>query len=209
MNVCEMASELWPLKVRTKIVGTSFEGRQDLLAECRRQGVRQLKLVPDPMNKYDPCAVGIEAEILDVEGKPKNIRLGFLSNSDRVCSDCGQVVGGAYFEKSRTISCPSCCKGFGFEDRVITQGADGDPVIECPRCGNDVELHANKLVVCPSCKGTDFGRAGLATRFFRALAAGIKYEVRVIDYTGGDIGSNGKKKSLGCNIRIEKIKEKR
>ena len=112
--------DLWPGKVNTKIVGTTFEGRQELLAQCRRQGVRELRLVPDPMNRYDPCAVGIEAEIRDSDGNLKTVRLGFLSNSDRVCSDCGKVVGGALFERSRTISCPNCCKGFGFDDRVLT-----------------------------------------------------------------------------------------
>lgn len=208
MNQSAMLCELWPLKVNTKIVGTTFEGRQELLAECRRQGVKQLKLVPDPMNKYDPCAVGVETEIQDNDGRPKTIRLGFLSNSDRVCSDCGKVVGGALFEKSKTVQCPSCCKGFGYDDRVIYQGTDGETAIECPRCGNDVDLHANKLVVCPSCGGTDFGRAGLATRFFRALAAGVQYRVCVADYTGGDIGPDGKRKSLGCNIRIERVANK-
>lgn len=204
MSACELMTELWPHKVRTKIVGTTFEGRQDILDQCRRQNVKNLRLLPEPMNKYDPYAVAVVAEIRDADGSQKTVQLGYLSNSERVCSDCGQIVGGSYFEKSKTIQCPRCCKGFGYDDRVIISGPDGEPAIECPRCGSDVELHANKLVVCPSCRGTDFGRAGLATRFARALAAGVQYEVIVTDYTGGELGPGGKIKTLGSNIIIRR-----
>lgn len=207
MNTSTTLCDLWPAKVRTKIVGTTFEGRQELLAQCRRQNIRKLKLVPDPMNKYDPCAVAVEADILDERETPKTIRLGYLSNSDRVCSDCGKVVGGMMFEHSQTIQCPHCCKTFGMDDRVISQGPDGTTVLECPRCGTDIDFHACKMVICPNCKGADFGRSGLATRFFRALAAGVTYEVFVADYTGGETGSDGRRKSLGCNIRIERVRK--
>lgn len=204
MSACELMVELWPKKVRTKIVGTTFENRQDVLAKCREQNIRQLRLVPEPTNKYDPFAVAVVADIRDSNSKSETLQLGYLSNCDRVCSDCGQVVGGSYFENSKTLQCPMCCKVFGTGDTVITQGADGEPVIECPRCGFEVDLDAHKLVICPRCKGADFGRAGLATRFFRAIAAGQNYEVIVTDYTGGDIGPGGRKKTLGCNIIIRR-----
>jgi len=198
-------TELWPKRVNTKIVGTTFEGRQQLLSECRKQGVRELKLVPDPMNKFDPCAVGVEAQIFDTDGNPRTIRLGFLSNSDRVCSDCGTMVGGSLFERSKTIQCPSCGCAFGFDDKVLISNSDGELALECPRCSDEVELHANKLAICPRCGGIDFGRAGLATRIFRAIAAGVEYQVRIEDYTGGELRRDGERKSLGCNIRIERV----
>lgn len=197
--------DFFPKKINTKIVGTTFEGRQLFLAECRKQGIRKLNLIPDPLNKYDSYAVAVEAQIRRPSGTTKTVRLGYISNSDRVCSDCGTMVGGSAFERSKTIQCPGCGYAFGFDDNVIISGPDGDAAIICPQCGNDVELHANKLVVCPKCGGTDFGRAGLATRLFRAIAAGISYTVRVEDYTGGDVGPGGKVKTLGCNIRIERV----
>jgi len=45
----------------------------------------------------------------------------FLSNSDRVCSDCGRLVGGALFEKSRRLRCPDCDFEFGYDDPVVSR----------------------------------------------------------------------------------------
>jgi len=205
MNPTATATGMWPKRVNTKIVGTTFEGRQELLAECRKQDIRELELVRDPMNRYDPNAIGVEARITDESGNPMTIRLGFLSNSDRVCSDCGRLVGGALFEKSRRLRCPDCDFEFGYDDPVVSRGPDGVAMMLCPQCGEDVELGLAKIVSCPGCSGTDFGRGGLATRLSRALAAGVRYRARVEDFTGGEIGSDGKVKSLGCNIRIDRV----
>ena len=204
MEAQAVIEETWPKRCHTKIVGTTFEGRQELLARCRDQGVRDLELVPDPLNRYDPYAVAIEARINDESGNPTNIRLGFLSNSDRICSDCGTLVGGPMFERSRRLRCNDCGREFGYDDQVVTQDGNGVPIIECPGCHSSVDLGLSKVVVCPNCEGNDFGRGGLATRFSRALAAGVRYSVRVMEYTGGDIAPSGRQKSLGCNIRIQR-----
>lgn len=197
--------EMWPRKCHTKIVGTTFEGRQEILATCRDQGVTELELVRDPLNRYDPHAVAIMANIRDVQGQAKSVQLGFLSNGDRICYDCGAVVGALLFKQSRRLRCPECSVEFGYDDPVVSRGPNGTAVMLCPGCGEDVELDLAKVVVCPSCSGTDYGRGGLATRFSRTLAAGIRYRVQVMEYTGGEIGRDGRARSMGCNIRIEKI----
>lgn len=152
--------DTWPKTIRTKIVGTTFEGRQDILAECRRQGVEALSLVPEPTSRYDPHAIAVEAQITSDSGRVKTARLGFLSNSDRICSDCGMVVGGALFEKSRRLRCPECGQEFGYDSPVVTAGRDRVPVIECPGCGSSVELGLAKVVHCPSCGGTTSAEEG-------------------------------------------------
>lgn len=207
MNPTATMPDTFPKRFNTKVVGTTFEGRQQLLAECRRQDIRDLELVPDPTNRYDSHAVAVEARMVSDSGRAVTVRLGFLSNSDRVCSDCGKLVGAALFEKSRQLRCPECDFEFGYDDPVVTRGPSGISQMLCPRCGEDVELGLAKVVSCPGCGGTDFGRGGLATRLSRALAAGIHYRAWVEDYTGGDSTSDGRQRSLGCNIRIERIEK--
>lgn len=205
MHAQAVLEETWPKKCHTKIVGCTFEGRQDILAACRDQGITELELVRDPLNRFDPHAVAIKASVRDDQGRAKPVQLGFLSNSDRICCDCGAVVGASLFKQSRQLRCPECSEEFGYDDPVVSRGPGGTAVMLCPGCGEDVELDLAKVVVCPNCGGTDYGRGGLATRFSRALAAGIRYRVQVMEYTGGEVGRDGKARSMGCNIRIEKI----
>lgn len=204
MNVVMTPRETWPGTVRTKIVGTTFEGRQDILAECRHQGIERLELIPEPRNRYDPCAIAVCARLRHGNTGTRLVQLGYLSNSERVCSDCGNLVGGSLFERSRKLRCPECSAFFGYDDPVVVAGSDGASCMECPACGCSSDLSLAKVVICPRCGGIDFGRGGLATRMSRALAAGIVYTVRALDYTGGDSGPDGKQKSMGCNIVVER-----
>lgn len=196
------AVDQYPRRVHTKIVGTTFEGRQDLLAECKLQGVTELRLVPDPHNRFDCNAIAIEANITDRNDSTQTVRLGYLSNSDRVCSDCGQLVGAGLFDRSRTLRCGECDHVFGYSDPVVGRRNSGETFVSCPKCGDTVDMELAKLVICPGCGGSDFGRGGLATRFSRALAAGVQYRVRVMEYTGRENG-----KSLGCNIAIQRVED--
>lgn len=205
MQAQAVLEDTWPKRCHTKIVGCTFEGRQDILTTCRDQGVTELELVRDPLNRYDSHAVAIIATIKDEQGQAKSVRLGFLSNSDRICCDCGAVVGATLFKQSHRLRCPECSEDFTIDTPVVTKNPDGTTAMLCPGCGESVELDLAKVVSCPHCGGTDYGRGGLATRFSRALAAGIRYRVQVMEYTGGEIGRDGKARSMGCNIRIAKI----
>lgn len=193
MSQTMAATSAWPRRVHTKIVGTTFEGRQDLLAECKRLGITGLRLVPDPANRYDPYAVGVEAEVNNGNGNKTIMRLGFLSNSDHVCSDCGGIVGNAMFQNSKIVRCGEC-------ETMFNIGAIPGERTICPACGYSFETAICKVVTCPRCGGTDFGRGGLATRIFRAMTAGMNYRATVMEYTGGSQG-----KSIGCNILLEAI----
>lgn len=202
MNPTATIQDTWPRRVHSKIVGTTFDGRQEILAECRRLGVQRLELVREPDNRYDNHAVAVEAQV----GRNR-LRLGYLSNSDRLCHDCGNLVGGSLFDRSRTLRCQECGHVFGYTDPVVGRRDNGETFVECPKCSESVDFWNAKVVACPDCGGIEYGRGGLATRFSRALAAGIHYDVRVMEYTGGDAGSDGKLKSMGCNIVIQRREE--
>lgn len=199
MNAIATITDTWPRRVHSKIVGTTFEGRQEILARCKQLGIQRLELIREPENRYDTHAVAVEAQV----GR-HHLKLGYLTNSDRLCCDCGNLVGGSLFDRSRTLRCGECGHCFGYSDPVITRRGNGESMIECPSCGSSVDLWSAKVVPCPNCGGIEYGRGGLATRLSRAMAAGFNYEVRVMEYTGGDLGPDGKSKSLGCNIRIER-----
>lgn len=188
-----------PKKVHTKIVGVTFEGRQEVLRECQRLGVQRLELVLEPDNQYDENAVAVEARV-----GAKRLKLGYVTNSDRLCFDCGNLVGGSLFQRSRTFFCEACDSVFGFDDPAVSVGSDGESVIECPKCSAPVDFSNSRVVRCPSCGGTDFGRGGLATRLSRAIASGVVYDARVMEFTGGEAGPDGRTKSIGCNILIHR-----
>jgi Zn-finger nucleic acid-binding protein len=196
MNQTMTATSAFPRRVHTKIVGITFEGRQEILAECKRQDVSVLHLVPDPTNRYDSLAVGIEADIIDGSGAATTVRLGYVSNSDHVCSDCGAIVGNSMFQNSKTARCPEC-------ETLYNLGANIPEHTICPACNTTVETAISKVVICPRCGGVDFGRGGLATRILRAITAGVTYRATVMEYTGGEPGPGGKIKTMGCNILLE------
>ena len=200
MNTVVTELEAWPRRLHTKIVGTTFEGRQSLLTECKRQGIADIRLVRDPSNRYDPFAIAVEADLNQEDGGIKSVQLGFLSNSEHFCADCGAIVGNALFHNSRKIRCREC-------GMVFKLGQDNSHTA-CPNpsCRTAVEVASSKVVICPRCGGVDFGRGGLATRISRAMASGVEYRASVTEYTGGDGYAGGQQqRSMGCNVLIERI----
>lgn len=183
----------------TKIVGTTFEGRQGLLKAAAEHDIRLLKLVRDPDNPYDPNAVAVEAPVYKDGVEVQSVRLGFISNSDRMCIVCGKMVDGLAFSRTRTVKCPRC----GNVSQYTTKG-----MMTCPSCKDTFDTDAAKTVTCPTCLGDEWVRDGLATLVARAMDEGIEYQCRVLEYTGGETDpKTGKTKTRGCNIQIEQLKK--
>lgn len=188
----------FPSKVNTKIVGTTFEGRQEKLKLCEQQGIQVLSLRRDYTNQYDPEAVAVEAKVKSNNEEEETIQLGYLSNSDRMCIVCCRMMDGAQFSRSRTVKCPQCSEHF-----IYSKAGD----VACPKCGTHFKTENAKVVTCPTCYGDDWVRDGLASVISKAMQAGIQYSVRVTAYTGGDLDSKGKQKTRGCNILIEQLEK--
>ena len=190
----------YPKKIMTKIVGTSFEGRQKILEKAEQHDIKILDLVPDGNNPShgDPYAIAIEAPVYRRGIKVKSVRLGYVSNSDRMCSVCSRMMDGPAFFRSMTVKCPECGVSQPFGDTSDTH--------TCTSCATVMDVRPNKTVTCPTCGGEDWARDGLATLITASMRAGNIYSCTVQEYTGGDINPRtGKKKSLGCNIVIEQI----
>lgn len=184
----------YPKQVNSKIVGTTFEGRQEKLARCQREGVQVLHLRLDYANKFDPDAVAVEAHL-----ENEVIQLGFLSNSDRACVVCGRMLDGAAFSRSKIVKCPDCGKNFQFTKAGV---------VECPECNKPFKTEEHKTIPCPTCYGDEWIRDGLASVVSRAMRNGVEYMVRVQEYTGGDINEKtGKTKTRGCNIKLEQLEK--
>ncbi|MHB1455322.1 MAG: hypothetical protein ACYC0V_00245 [Armatimonadota bacterium] len=187
----------YPKKIMTKIVGTSFDGRQRLLEKAELHDIRVLDLVPDGNNPShgDPNAIAVEAPVYKNGIKVRSVRLGFISNADRTCIVCGKMVDGQTFTRSKSVKCPECS---------MVQPCESNETHTCTGCGSIIDVYKNKTATCPTCASEEWARDGLATLLTEAMRAGNIYTCRVQEYTGGDINERtGKKKSLGCNIVIE------
>lgn len=188
-----------PTTINTKIVGTTFEGRQAKLARCQELGIQTLYLRRDYANPYDPEAVAVEAHLVDSAGNISEVvQLGYLSNSDRMCLVCGKMMDGLAFSKTKTVKCPECNK---------LSLSDGSGSSTCPECSTVFKTENAKTIVCPTCYSTDWVRDGLASVVSRVISSGVNYRVRVLDYTGGTVDDKGKTKSRGCNIRLEQLED--
>ena len=99
--------DYFPKRINTKIVGATFEGRQKWLYLCKVQGVREVKLIAEPDNPYDSNAIAVTAN-LNIGGVFHEGKLGYISNSERACLNCGNVLGNKYFSDDETPACPNC-----------------------------------------------------------------------------------------------------
>lgn len=97
-------------KVFTKIVGTTFDGRQALVAQARYSKIKVLRLVRDYENKYDPNAIAVYADMLDGTGQPEPVQLGYISNAVYVCNACGFLMDG------RGRGAPKACAECGGDE---------------------------------------------------------------------------------------------
>ena len=180
--------------IRTKLVGVTFEGRQELLQICKQQNVSILRLEPETNNKYDPDAIAVYAELKDDKEKLRPVNIGHIANSDRLCEICENVMDGTLFSRSKKIKCPDSTCGYVQEAGLKTDS------ITCERCNKEIVTQGNRTMLCNVCGDSSWIRNGLASRLRRAMEKGHRYFCRVVDYTGGEDG-----KSMGCNVEIELI----
>lgn len=229
-----IATDDFPVKVYTKIVGTTFDNRQAILRACKARNIQILDVIHDYENPVDPFAVALEATFrgwvttcascgknvmnpqktdkcaqcgsdqVVCNEQDKVLRLGYLSNSERTCmgslqdgSPCGYIVDGGTWSRSRTYICDKC--------NTIQNVRDPGDTFMCENCGKQCGKSECRTVVCIRCHSAIWARTGLAVKFATAMANGIQYVARVQEYTGGDLDSNGKPKTLGCNVVIERV----
>jgi hypothetical protein len=93
----------YPDKVFSKIVGTTFDNRQEKIVRAKEAGAAMLHLEREPENAYDPDAIGVWVELYSKEGGYETIQLGYISNSEYACADCGYIMPG------RGKGAPSAC----------------------------------------------------------------------------------------------------
>lgn len=224
----------FPVKVKTKIVGTTFENRQAILRACKARNIQLLEVVHDSQNPVDPFAVALEAtfrgwvttcadcgkslmgpqkqdkcsacasENVVCNEQDKVLRLGYLSNSERTCmgslqdgTPCGYVVDGGTWSRSRTYICDKC--------NTVQNVRESGEAFTCSSCGQECGKSECRTVICVKCGNANWARTGLAVQFATAMANGLKYVARVQEYTGGDLDANGRPKTLGCNIIVERV----
>lgn len=200
----QAVTKKYPDNVNTKIVGVTHEGRQELLSRCQQLNIKTLEVVRDPLNRYDPDAVALEAVVIMGGRELERMRLGFVSNSERSCMTCGKLVDGGSFLRSRTVKCPACGHLFQFTKAgtVTCQNELTDRSGAKYVCGRVFETDMCKTVVCPTCFGDTFTRSGVASQIAEAMDAGVRYYCEIQDFTGGEPDEKGKMKTRGCNVRI-------
>jgi uncharacterized Zn-finger protein len=196
------------LKTITKLVGTTFNNRQALLARVKAENLETIILAREPSNMYDPEA--ITASVTFHDGTTAVI--GHIQNSDRMClgtlkngQACGAVIEGSIVSKSRTVACPGCGLLFTADKYNTVIKLDGPDKIKwttCSVCNTQFRYNKHNIFV-HSCGGYQNVRCGLASSLCRGMEEGLEYSARILEVTGGEIGEDGKQHSLGCNIRIE------
>jgi predicted metal-binding protein len=192
----------------TKLVGTSFSGRQELLARAKAEKLLTLILEREPTNLFDTDAITATVTFRD---GTKAI-LGHIQNGDRKClgllpngKDCGAIIEGGVVNRSMTVQCPGCSFLFSADRNTqdtVKEGLDVVKYTTCPKCSTRFRHNQHNIYVC-KCGCYQQQRIGLASELCRDMEQGIAYKARILEVTGGDT-VNGKKRSFGCNIWIEK-----
>ncbi len=195
-------------KTITKLVGTTFNNRQALLARVKAENIEDIILTREPSNQFDPEA--IQASVAFLDGTTAVI--GHIQNSDRMClgtlkngKDCGAIIEGSIVSKSRTVACPGCGLLFTadkYNTVIQMEGEDKVKWTKCAACNTQFRFNKHNIYV-HSCGCYQQVRCGLASALCRGMEEGIQYIGRILEITGGDTGEDGKLRSYGCNIRIE------
>jgi hypothetical protein len=196
------------IKTITKLVGTTFNNRQTLLARVKAENLEDIILSREPSNMYDPEA--IIASITFGDGTTAVI--GHIQNSDRMClgtlkngQACGAIIEGIIVSKSRTVVCPGCGLLFTadkFNTVIQMEGQDNVKWTKCSTCNTQFRFNKHNVFV-HSCGCYQQVRCGLASTLCRGIEEGLEYIARILEITGGEIGEDGRLHSYGCNIRIE------
>jgi hypothetical protein len=196
------------LKTISKLVGTTFNNRQALLARVKMENLETIILTREPSNMYDPEA--ITASVTFRDGSTEVI--GHIQNSDRQCCGtlkdgrpCGAIIEGSVVSKSRLVACNGCGIVFladKYNTVIKMEGQDKVKWTTCAACNTQFRFNKQNLYIC-QCGCSQFVRCGLASALCRGLEEGLHYTARILEITGGDIGEDGKLRSYGCNIRIE------
>lgn len=197
-------------KTITKLVGTTFNNRQALLARVKAENLEDIILSREPGNMYDSEA--ITASVIFRDGTPAVI--GHIQNSDRMClgtlangKECATVIEGSIVSKSRNVVCPGCGLLFladKYNTIIQMEGQDKVKRTKCAACNTQFRFNKHNVFV-HSCGCYQQVRCGLASALCRGLEEGLHYTARILEITGGDIGEDGKLHSYGCNIRIEAV----
>jgi hypothetical protein len=198
------------LKTITKLVGTTFNDRQALLARVKAENLEDIILTREPSNMYDPEA--ITASVTFRDGTTAVI--GHIQNSDRMClgtlangKECGAIIEGIIVSKSRTVACPGCGLLFTadkFNTVIKLEGMDKVKWTKCAACNTEFRFNKHNVFV-HSCGCYQQVRCGLASSLCRGMEEGIEYAGRILEVTGGELGEDGKLRSYGCNLRIEAV----
>ncbi len=201
--------EYEPLKKTiTKLVGTTFNNRQALLARVKAEHLEDIILTREPSNIYDPEAITASVTFRDRTTRV----IGHIQNSDRMClgtlangKECGAIIEGSIVSKSRTVACPGCGLLFTadkFNTTIQMEGQDKVKWTTCTTCNTKFRFNRHNKFV-HSCGCWESVRVGLASTLCRGMESGYAYKGSILEITGGDIGEDGKPHSFGCNIRIE------
>lgn len=143
-----------PGNFHTKLVGTTFEGRQEAIARCRNMRVKNIKLTREPFNRWDDNAIAVEATFRNEQGDLETIQLGYIANAESACRSCGkeyqrppracQICGGTEFRRVglATQMAKAMSDGIGYKAQV-TQYTGG----EAGRSSLGVNIHIERLEV--------------------------------------------------------------
>jgi len=197
-------------KTMTKLVGTTFNNRQALLARVKAENLEQINLTREPSNMYDPEA--ITASVTFRDGTTAVI--GHIQNSDRMClgtlangKECGAIIEGSVVSKSRTVACSGCGLLFTadkYNTVIKLEGNDKVKWTKCAACHTEFRFNKHNVFV-HSCGCYQQVRCGLASSLCRGMEEGLHYTARILEITGGELGEDGKLRSYGCNLRIEAL----
>lgn len=197
-------------KTITKLVGTTFNNRQALLARVKVEKIETIILAREPNNLYDPEAITASVTFRD----GTSAVIGHIQNSDRMCCGtlkdgrpCGAIIEGNVVSKSRTVACPGCGLLFTadkYNTTIRMEGQDRILWTKCSVCNTVFRFNKHNIYV-HSCGCYQQVRCGLASALCRGMEDGIQYTAKVLEVTGGDVGEDGKLRNLGCNIRIEAV----
>ena len=197
-------------KTITKLVGTTFNNRQALLARIKAENIETIILAREPSNMYDPEAITASVTLRD----GTMAVIGHIQNSDRMClgtlangKECGAIIEGSIVSKSRTVACPGCGLLFTadkFNTVIKLEGMDKVKWTKCAACNTEFRFNKHNVFV-HSCGCYQQVRCGLASSLCRGMEEGIEYAGRILEVTGGELGEDGKLRSYGCNLRIEAV----